>query len=131
MKKLAELLRERMKVDGLSVRDVAEVTGVSHSTIARAANEETVTVSTLVALCTFLGVPLSSVLEAKENPDAIFEQISRVLAIEPELSGVFGDIARKINDGDLNKKVLAEIAAFAAYRVERYDLAYNEMSLAD
>jgi len=123
VKKLANLLKERMRVDGLAVRDVAAVTGVSHSTIARAANNETVTVSTLVALCNFLGVPLSSVLEAKKNPDEVFEQISMVIAIEPELSQVFGDIARKINAGELDTQVLAEIGAFAAYRIERYNEA--------
>jgi transcriptional regulator with XRE-family HTH domain len=121
MEKLAKLLKKRMKVEGLAVRDVADITGVSHSTIARAANNETVTVSTLVALCDFLGVPLRSVLDTKETPDEVFEQISRVVAIEPELKSVFTDIARKINEGKLDKKVLSEIAAFAAFRISQYE----------
>ena len=121
MEKLANLLKDRMELEGLAVRDVAKLTGVSHSTIARAANNETVTVSTLVALCDFLGVPLRSVLDTKETPDEVFEQISRVVAIEPELKSVFTDIAKKINAGKLDKKVLSEIAAFAAYRISQYE----------
>jgi len=123
MEKLANLLKQRMKIEGLAVRDVAAKTGVSHSTIARAANGETVSVDTLVALCTYLGVSLGSVLSTENNPDRVFEQITKVISIEPELSEVFGDIARKINLGKLDQKVLSEIAAFADYRIQQHESA--------
>ena len=120
MNRLAELLRNRMDIDKLSVRAVAKQTGVSHSTIARAVNGETVEVDTLVRIANFLGVKAESLLDVRSEPDEILQQISMVLSIEPELSRVFGEIARKVSNKEMDKKVLAEIAAFAAYRLQMH-----------
>jgi DNA-binding Xre family transcriptional regulator len=108
-----------MDIEDLSVRRAADKIGVSHSTVARAANGETVEVDTLVKICDFLGVPIEDILDVKETPDEIVRQIAMVLSIEPELSQTFGDIARGIREGRFDTKVLAEIAAFAHYRLDQ------------
>jgi transcriptional regulator with XRE-family HTH domain len=120
MNKLAEKLRERLHVEGLSVRDAAQKIGVSHATVARAANGETVEVDTLVKIASFLGLPVESMLDVKETPDEVLEQIVMVLSIEPELSRIFGEIARKVSAKEMDPKVLSEIAAFSAYRLQQY-----------
>jgi len=117
MNRLADLLRQRMDAEGLTVRDAAQLIGISHSTVARAANGETVEVDTLVKICEFLGVPVESVLDIREDSDDILEQIVTVLSIEPELSEVFSEIAKGLTDGTVDRRVLAEVAAFAHYRL--------------
>lgn len=121
MNKLASLLRERMDIENLSVRAAAEKIGVSHSTVARAVNGETVEVDTLVKITDFLGIPVESVLDIKDSPDELLEQIVMILSIEPELSRVFGKIARKISNKEMDPKVLSEIAAFSAYRLQQHE----------
>jgi len=118
MNRLSELLSKRLETEGLSVRDAGQLIGVSHSTVARAVNGETVEVDTLVKIANFLGVPVKNILEPKDDPDAILEQVMMVISIEPELSRVFSEIAQKIVDKQLDKKVLSEVAAFAAYRLQ-------------
>jgi transcriptional regulator with XRE-family HTH domain len=118
MNKLSELLRKRMDTEGLSVRDAGKRIGVSHATVARAVNGETVEVDTLVKISQFLGVPVENVLDVKEKPSELEEQIMMVLSIEPELAQVFSELAEKIVNQKIDKKVLSEVAAFAAYRLQ-------------
>lgn len=65
MDNLSALMIDRMDVDGLSVRDAAELIGVRHSTVARVLNGETVEVEPLVKIANFLGLPVESVLGGK------------------------------------------------------------------
>jgi transcriptional regulator with XRE-family HTH domain len=118
MNKLSELLRKRMDTEGLSERDAGKRIGVSHATVARAVNGETVEVDTLVKISQFLGVPVENVLDVKEKPSELEEQIMMVLSIEPELAQVFSELAEKIVNQKIDKKVLSEVAAFAAYRLQ-------------
>lgn len=125
MNKLAELLRKRMDVENLSLRETGEKIGVSHSTVARIVDGETVEVDTLVKICDFLNIPVETVLDIREEPEEILQQVVMVLSIEPELSQIFGDIARGIINKEVDRKVLSEIAAFASYRLE-HELASGQ-----
>ena len=62
-------------------------------------------------------MPVESVLDVREDSDDILEQIVTVLSIEPELSEVFSEIAKGLSDGTVDRRVLAEVAAFAHYRL--------------
>lgn len=118
MKKLPELLKKRMETEKLSLRDIAKKTNISHATVARAVNGETVKIDTLITLAEFLGVPVEDLLDVKDKPSDIMQQIVMVLSIEPELTQVFTEIAQKIENDKTYQKVLAEVAAFAAYRLD-------------
>lgn len=121
MNRLSELLRTRLETEGLSVRDAGKLIGVSHSTVARAVSGETVEIDTLVKIARFLGMSVEDVLDPKDTPDDVLEQIVLVTSIEPELAKVFGELARRITNNEIDKKVLSEVAAFAAYRLHLTD----------
>ena len=122
MSKLSELLSARLDLLGMSVRKAADKIGVSHATVARAANGETVEVDTLVKIADFLGVPLNSLLDDVETPDEVYEQISIVFTFEPELKKVLTRIAKKIEDQTIDPKILSELAGFASYRLHEQEL---------
>ncbi len=90
MNRLSELLKKRLETEGLSVRDAGKLIGVSHSTVARAVSGETVEIDTLVKIARFLGMSVEDVLDPKDTPDDVLEQILLVTSIEPELAKVFG-----------------------------------------
>jgi transcriptional regulator with XRE-family HTH domain len=123
MSKLSELLSERLDLLGMSVRKAADKIGVSHATVARAANGETVEVDTFVKIADFLGVPLNSLLDDVETPDEVYEQISVVFTIEPELKNVLTRIAKKIEAKTIDPKILSELAGFASYRLHEQEIA--------
>lgn len=129
MERLSELLQKRMEMEGLSVRRAADKIGVSHSTVARAANGQTVEVDTLVKLADFLGVEVLDLLDVKETPDEVYQQISMVISMEPELEDVFKKIAEKIEAGELEKTILDEVAAFAAFRLQQYQSDESKASV--
>ena len=116
--KLASMLRDRMDMEGLSVRDAGNLIGVSHSTVARAVNGEAVEIETLKKFCSFLGVPVENMLDLKDDNNELLNQILRVITIEPELAEVFIEIGQALGDNKLNKIILNEIAAFAHCRYD-------------
>jgi len=117
--KLATLLRQRLDVEGLSVRDAGEKIGVSHSTVARAVNGEAVNIDTLIRICDFLNVPVESTLNIRGDKDELMEQMMIMISIEPELADVFSEISKDLTEGRINSNILFEIAAFAQFRLHQ------------
>jgi transcriptional regulator with XRE-family HTH domain len=121
MEKLARLLQERMDQEKLSVRKAAKlIGGVSHSTVARVLNGETVEVDTLIRISDFLKIPVAELLDLQEGPNELIKKIRKLVSREPELGVVFKKIADGIAEGSVDIKVLSEVAAFAAFRLEHY-----------
>lgn len=121
MSKLSKLLRERLDSEKLSVRDAAKLIGVSHATVARAANGETVEVDTLVKIADFLRMPVESLLVEEDEHTDHLEKLLVLMSIEPELIDVLSEITKRVKAGFIDEKILSEIAAFAAFRLEQHE----------
>jgi len=121
MEKLAKLLKERMDEEKLSVRAAAKlIGGVSHSTVARVINGETVEVDTLIRICDFLKIPVAEVLDLEEGPRELIGKIRKLVSFEPELGEVFKKIADGIIDEEIDREILSEVTAFASFRLHYY-----------
>jgi transcriptional regulator with XRE-family HTH domain len=120
MKILAKALRERLDFAGLSVREAAEIIGVSHATVARAANGETVEVDTLIKIAEFLKTPVESLLiEEEKHPDHL-KTLLVLMSTEPELVDVLSKITKMVKDEIIDAKILSEISAFATFRLDEH-----------
>ncbi len=118
MKKLARLLQERMDQEKLSVRKAAKlIGGVSHSTVARVLNRETVEVDTLIRISDFLKIPVAELLDLEEGPRDLLGKLRKLVSFNPELGEVLKEIEEGIIDGEIDMEILAEIAAFASFRL--------------
>jgi transcriptional regulator with XRE-family HTH domain len=121
MEKLARLLQERMDQEKLSVRKAAKlIGGVSHSTVARVLNGETVEVDTLIRISDFLKVPVAELLDVEEGPRELIGKLRKLVSFEPELGEVLSKIEDGIINGEIDMKILSEISAFAAFRLDHY-----------
>jgi transcriptional regulator with XRE-family HTH domain len=119
---LSDLVRRKMEVENLSLRAAGDKVGVAHTTIDRILRGLSVDLETIEKLCAWLGVPVTSVLDIREDSHEIIDQIASALALSPQLSVVFGELAKRVLAGEVEATVLAEVAAFTSYRL------YNNLS---
>ena len=119
MNKLSKMLSKRLSETNMSVRRAGLQIGVSHATVARAVNGETVEVDTLVRIADFLGVSIISLLDETDTPDDVYERISVTFTIEPELKTVLADIARNIKDEKIDHKILSDVAIYTLFQLHR------------
>jgi len=116
---LGIILEQRMKDKGLSMRAVARQTGVAHTTISRILAGEPADVDTLVAICNWLGIsPASALNEYGLGTDQLAAQLSIILSQEPELARVFAEALARIQRGEADPKLISELSAYAAYRMQ-------------
>ena len=114
---LSDLVKRKMEQDHLSLRAAGAQAGVAHTTIDRVIKDESVDLATLEKVCDWLGVPVMSVLDIENDEDETLEQIAAALALCPELSDVFTEIAERALAGEIDQAILREVAAFASYRL--------------
>jgi len=114
---LRDLLKRKMESEHLSLRAAGVRADVAHTTIDRVLKDQSVDFETIEKICDWLGVPVTSVLDVKEENAEMMDQIASVLALSPELAGVFNELAEKVLSGEVDASVLGEVAAFTSYRI--------------
>lgn len=115
--KLSDLVQRKMEAENLSLRAAGREADVAHTTIVRILNEDSVDFETIEKVCDWLGVPVTTVIDVREDSQEVMDQIVSVLALSPELAGVFSELAEKVISGEVDPSVLSEVAAFTSYRL--------------
>ncbi len=114
---LANLLKDYMINEKLSVKDVAKRIDVNPSVIQCVINNQPIDIDGLLKITDLIGVEIDEILDIKEDEDEILKQIIMIISVDPNLSVIFGDIARGVRKSVYEKRVLAEVAAYVTYRL--------------
>jgi transcriptional regulator with XRE-family HTH domain len=112
-----DLVRRKMEQENLSLRSAGEKAGVAHTTIDRILKDRSVDFETMEKVCLWLGVPVTSILDIRQDNQEIMDQVASVLSLSPQLAGVFSELADKVISGEIDANILAEVAAFTSYRL--------------
>jgi len=115
---LKNKLLQKIKANGMSTRQAAESIGVSHTTIIRALRGEAVDVATILKISEWLEVKPSTLINSMSpTKSGLPEQIMLMLAGSPILAKEFEKAINSIVEGTVDETVIADIAAYASYRV--------------
>lgn len=116
---LSEILERKMRERGLSARGVAAELGVSHTTVHRILDGETIDLDTLLRLSRWLQVRPSTLLDMEGGGEesSAFAAIAAVAEQDPRLANLLIEMARGMRAGRLDEKAVAEILSFAGYRL--------------
>ena len=117
---LKELVRTKMKIEGLSLRDAKKQAGVSHTTIARVKAGEPIDLETMKKICKWIDIPVSEVIDIKTDVESRQSDVASLMALHPELGEVLSTLAKEITVGLMDPAILAEITGFTSYRMQIY-----------
>jgi transcriptional regulator with XRE-family HTH domain len=119
MKMLSRLLQDKMNKTGASMRKVARDTGLSTTTVGRILNDESIDVDTLVAVCEWIGVPPSEVLDANVlGKSSLGARIAAAVSVEPQLAKVFGEAVDLMIEGKLTVDEFNDLINYTTYKLE-------------
>ncbi|MBN2500248.1 MAG: helix-turn-helix transcriptional regulator [Anaerolineales bacterium] len=115
---LAQLVEDKLKETGLSLRKAADKIGIAHTTLSRAIQGYTVDVDTLIAICNWLEVSPSSVLNAEGiTEDALAAKIALVVQSYPQVKEIFETALDRLEAGEVDQQAINELVSFAAFRL--------------
>jgi transcriptional regulator with XRE-family HTH domain len=121
---LKTMLNQKMAKEGLSSRDVAKLTGVSHTTIIRASNGDVVDLETILALGKWMGVRPSTLLNSYSTDD--FEAtVTALLEAIPGLKPVIEQAMEAVRSGAASPTIIADIVAYANYKLGEVNVDRN------
>lgn len=84
--KIGQIVREKREAEGLSLRDLQSLTGISASTLSRTENGKTLEPDNLFALIEWSGIDLSEVVVLEGNRTSTIAAIKLMLHSDPSLS---------------------------------------------
>ncbi len=98
-------------------KSAAKEIGVSHTTLARIINGEKPNIDTLMAVSTWLGVPVTTFIEQPGNLQ-LSNQIVALFEANPKLAAVFSEALARIEVGAAEPSLIREIVDYASYRIQ-------------
>ena len=127
---LPKLLSEKIKEQGLSYREVATQIGISHMTVARVLRGDSVDLDTLDAIARWLGVPLATILDARNagSDEGFMGEVQLLSGMNPEFREVFQELFAQISNGDIDPRVLGDIVAYAQFRIHQGEQGRNNVA---
>ncbi len=116
---LKEVIKNDMMKRGLSIREYAKMAGVSHSTIFRALQGESIDVDTAIGLAKWLKVKPSELLNSLDQSDnAISEKLALLVEHFPTLKLAFEKIVEVVERDEVDPSIVEDIAGYILYRLE-------------
>lgn len=113
------LIKDKMRMNNLSMRKAAAEIGVSHTTVIRILEGEPYDIPTAEKIAVWLGVPLSTLLDLRTpGEDNLAKQIAFVLRQEPALAKVFGEAMSRLATGRLSVATIRALVSYAAFQLE-------------
>jgi len=116
---LPKLLEKRLHDRNISVRTAAEELNVSHTTLHRIINGETMDLKTLVSLSNWLGVRPSTILDSDANDEntSISSTITALIEQDPRLASAFTEIGKELKNGNIDLRDVEDIVSYTIYRI--------------
>ena len=112
------LVREKMNKENLSLRKVGRATDISHTTISRILDGDAVDLDTLIAICKWLEIPPSRVLDGYKTDEGNLEaRIGAILDLNPRLRIAFKHAMERCEADEVNAQVVEELLAYATFRL--------------
>jgi hypothetical protein len=101
------------------MRAVANEVGVSHMTVGRVLDGQQVDLDTLEAIAHWLGIPLVTVLEARNDQLEPNAQIQLLMGMSPRLSQALRDAYNAISIGSATLDLLDQMADFLKFHLNQ------------
>jgi len=118
MQTLSEIIEDKLKKDGISIREASRQVGVSATTISRIMNKESIDVETLVRVCEWLNVSPSDIIDSELNDErAMGSRIAAILQTNPEISEVFVEALNRLEQGRLDLDTMRDIVSYATWKI--------------
>lgn len=77
---------------------------------------------TLIAFCSWLGVPPSYVLDAQLPGDqALPHALTAMIKLEPRLDGLLGETLERMERGEINEEAVLDVIRYVNYRLGFFD----------
>ena len=115
---LQVLLQETINKRGASIRGASRQIGVAHTTINRILRGESADIDTLVAICKWIEVQPSQILDSRqEGSEGLGAKIAVVTEMYPQFTEVFAEAMDRLERGEISSDVVADLIAYASYRL--------------
>ena len=115
---LQVLLQETINKRGLSIRKASRQIGMAHTTINRILGGESADIDTLVAICKWLEVQPSQLLDShQEGSEGLGAKIAVVTEMYPQFKEAFANAMDRLERGEISSDVVADLIAYASYRL--------------
>ena len=112
------LVREKMNKENLSLRKVGRATDISHTTISRILDGDAVDLDTLIAICKWLDIPPSRVLDGYKTDEGNLEaRIGALLDLNSGLRDMFKETMEGYEADEVSAHVVEDLLAYATFRL--------------
>jgi len=102
----------------LSLRDVGERLGVSHTTVLRALRGGQVDLETLMKIAEWLNIRPSALLDNASDGDDIEAKTKMLIDAYPQIQDVLEKAVVAIENGQADPGLIKDIVAYAEFRIQ-------------
>jgi len=114
---LRKILESRIAEKQLSNRAAATEIGIAHTTLNRILEGGQIELDTILKIATWSGIPPATLMGIETGDN----DVNLLIAAIPGLKEVLSEAAEKVKSGELDVSALADITAYARFRVLEKD----------